>query len=71
MKLENVKVGAKVRVKTEMNEDVLWFYLRHRGSIGTVIKAPDEVGDVGVGFSDGSIDIGHYSNLKRIKEKHS
>lgn len=71
MKLENAKVGTKVRVKTEMNEDVLSFYLRHRGSVGTVIGAPDEDGDVLVEFADGYTDIGHYSNLKRIKEKHS
>ena len=49
----------------------LWFFTRHRGSIGTVIEAPDEDGDVHVEFSDGAQDIGHYSNLKRIKEKHS
>ena len=71
MKLENVKVGAKVRVKTEMNNGVLSFYLRHRGSVGTVIKAPDEDGDVEVQFDDGRTDFGHHSNLKRIKEKHS
>lgn len=71
MKLENVKVGTKVRVKTELTEDTLWFITRHRGSVGTVIEAPDEDGDVIVEFSDGSNDIGHYSNLKRIKEKHS
>ena len=71
MKLENVKVGTTVRVKTEMNMDVLSFYLRYRGAVGTVIKAPDDDGDVVVKFSDGSNDIGHHSNLKRIKEKHS
>ena len=71
MKLENVKVGTKVRVKTEMNNGVLSFYLRHRDSVGTVIATPDEAGDVNVEFSDGSTDMGHYSNLKRIKEKHS
>ena len=71
MKLENVKVGTKVRVKNEMNDAVLGFFTRHQGSVGTVIVAPDEDGDVKVEFSDGSIDIGHYSNLKRIKEKHS
>lgn len=71
MKLENVKVGTKVRVKTKMNEDVLSFYIRHQGSVGTVIEAPDVDGDVMVEFSDGAQDIGHHSNLKRIKEKHS
>lgn len=71
MKLENVKVGTKVRVKTEMHEDVLSFFVYHRGSVGTVIEAPDEGGDVTVEFSDGAIDSGHHSNLKRIKEKHS
>lgn len=71
MKLENVKVGTKVRVKTEMNEDVLQFYTRYRGSVGTVVESPDEDGDVLVKFSDGRTDIGHHSNLKRIKEKHS
>lgn len=71
MKLENVKVGTTVRVKTEMGVDVLSFYLRHRGAVGTVIATPDEDGDVNVEFSDGSTDMGHYSNLKRIKEKHS
>lgn len=71
MKLENVKVGTKVRVKTEMNKGTLSFCTRHQGSVGTVIKAPDSDGDVAVEFSDGAIDIGHYSNLKRIKEKHS
>ena len=71
MKLANVKVGTKVRVKTEMNDDVISFFVRHRGAVGTVIKAPDVDGDVTVEFSDGTTDIGHYSNLKRIKEKHS
>lgn len=71
MKLGNVKVGTKVRVKTEMHEDVLAFYTRHRGSVGTVIGAPDEDGDVEVQFDDGRTDFGHHSNLKRIKEKHS
>ena len=71
MKLENVKVGTKVRVKTDMNNGVLSFYLRHRGSVGTVIEPPDVDGDVKVKFSDGIVDVGHYSNLKRIKEKHS
>ena len=71
MKLENVKVGTTVRVKTEMNEDTLSFYTRYRGAVGTVIKAPDEDGDVLVEFNDGRTDYGHYSNLKRIKEKHS
>jgi hypothetical protein len=71
MKLENVKVGTSVRVKTEMNEDVVSFFSRHRGAVGTVIGAPDVDGDVTVEFSDGATDIGHYSNLKRIKEKHS
>ena len=71
MKHENVKAGTKVRVKTTMNNDVLSFYLRHRGVVGTVMASPDEDGDVNVEFSDGSTDFGHYSNLKRIKEKHS
>ena len=71
MKLENVKVGTSVRVKTAMNNGVLSFYLRHRGAVGTVIEAPDEDGDVRVEFSYGSTDFGHHSNLKRIKEKHS
>lgn len=71
MKLENVKVGTKVRVKTELDEDVLSFFRRYRGAVGTVIEAPDEYGDVRVEFSGGYTDIGHHSNLKRIKEKHS
>ena len=71
MKLENVKVGTTVRVKTDMYNGVLAFYLRYRGAVGTVIEAPDEDGDVYVEFSDGSTDYGHHSNLKHIKEKHS
>jgi len=71
MKLENVKVGTTVRVKTEMCSGPLTFYMRYWGAIGTVIEAPDVDGDVLVEFSDGTTDIGHYSNLKRIKEKHS
>ena len=71
MKLENVKVGTTVRVKTEMNASTLVFYTRYRGSVGTVIETPDGDGDVRVEFSGGYTDIGHYSNLKRIKEKHS
>ena len=66
MKLENVKVGTKVRVKTEMYGGVITFYMRYRGAVGTVIKAPDVDGDVLVEFSDGYTDIGHYSNLKRV-----
>lgn len=71
MKPENVKVGTKVRVKNEMNDAVLGFFTRHRGSVGTIKTKPDVDGDVKVEFSDGVQDIGHYSNLKRIKEKHS
>ena len=71
MKFENVKVGTKVRVKTKMNDDVTPFFRRHLDTVGTVIESPDSGVDVKVEFSDGSIDIGHYSNLKRIKEKHS
>ena len=71
MKLENVKVGTTVRVKTELNNGTLWFYRRHRGSVGTVIEVPDKDGDVKVEFSGGIVDIGHHSNLKRVKEKHS
>lgn len=71
MKLENAKVGTKVRVKTELSGGVLTFYMRHHGAVGTIIKAPDVDGDVEVEFSDGRTDWGHYSNLKRIKEKHS
>jgi len=71
MKLENVKVGTKVRVKTEMHEYTLSFFPRHRGSVGTIKTKPDTGGDVIVEFSDGAQDIGHYSNLKRIKENHS
>ena len=71
MKPENVKVGTKVRVKTAMNNGVLTFFLRHLGAVGMVIELPNVNGDVEVEFSDGITDIGHYSNLKRIKEKHS
>ena len=71
MKLENVKVGAKVRVKTEMHKGALSFCMRYQGTKGTVIESPDSDGDVVVEFGDGTTDIGHYSNLKRIKEKHS
>ena len=71
MKIENVKVGTTVRVKTGMNDGVLSFYTRYRGSVGMVIDAPDEDGDVLVEFSDGRTDYGHHSNLKRIKAKQS
>ena len=72
MKLENVKVGTKVRVKTEPPRGgSLTFYMRYWGSVGTVIEPPDVDGDVAVEFSDGTVDVGHYSGLKRIKEKHS
>lgn len=71
MKLENVKVGTKVRVKTETRSVPLTFYMCYWGAVGTVIEPPDVYGAVKVEFSDGIVDIGHYSNLKRIKEKHS
>lgn len=71
MKLENVKVGTKVRVKTETNAGTLPFFVYHLGSVGTVIEPPNVDGDVTVEFSDGAVDSGHHSNLKRIKEKHS
>ena len=71
MKLENVKVGTKVRVKHSMNPDGLAFWANYRGKVGTVIAAPDEDGDVRVDFGSDRTDIGHYSNLKRVKEKHS
>lgn len=68
MKLKNVKVGAKVRVKITITPDRLAFYTRYRGTVGTVLEEPDEDGDVYVAFDSGHTDIGHYSNLKRIKE---
>lgn len=71
MKLENAKVGTKVRVKTGTCGGSTTFYMRYWGSVGTIIEAPDVDGDVQVEFSDGRTDWGHYSNLKRIKEKHS
>ena len=71
MKLENVKVGTKVRVKTAPTRSSLDFYMRYWGSVGTVIEPPNSGGDVKVEFRDGSTDFGHYSNLKRIKEKHA
>ena len=71
MKLENVKVGTKVRVKQKQVLGQTPFWMGRLGTIGTVIEAPDEDGDVRVEFSDGSVDFGHYSNLKRIKGKHS
>ena len=71
MKPENVKVGTKVRVKLNMNLHELAFYKHYHGNVGTVISEPDEDGDVRVEFGSGDTDTGHYSNLKRVKEKHS
>jgi len=68
MKLKNVKVGTKVRVKSTMNSSVLAFYSDYHGTVGTIIAASTEDGDVRVEFSNGTTDIGHHSNLKRIKE---
>lgn len=73
MELKDVYVGQLVRVVDTVpakgcNYDTFSVYGERRG---TVIKAPDEDGDVIVEFSDGRADIGHHSNLKRIKEKHS
>lgn len=70
MKLKNVKVGTKVRVKTNMNPRGLAFWRKHRGTVGTINGTPDKDGDVSVEFSVGVTDIGHYSNLKLVKEKH-
>ena len=71
MKLENVKVGTKVRVKQKQELGQTPFYTGWLGSVGTIVCTPDEDGNVVVEFSDGYTDLGHYSNLKRIKEKHS
>ena len=71
MKLENVKVGTKVRVKQKQALGQTPFCTGRLGSVGTIVASPDIDGDVVVEFSDGRNDFGHYSNLKRIKEKHS
>lgn len=71
MKLENVKVGTKVRVKLQQSDSTTRFYSRYCGVVGIIISPPDEDYDVKVEFSDGTTDFGHHSNLKRIKEKHS
>lgn len=71
MKLENAKVGTKVRVKLQQSDDTTQFYSQYWGAVGIIISPPDKDADVKVEFSDGRTDFGHYSNLKRIKEKHS
>lgn len=71
MKLENVKVGTKVRVKQKQELGQTTFYTGWLCSVGTIVCTPDSDGDVEVEFTDGTTDLGHYSNLKRIKEKHS
>ena len=78
MKLKNAVIGQVVQIKdiheppTEGDARICYRYgVTVEEHEGVIVSEPDEDGDVKVEFSDGSNDIGHHSNLKRIKEKHS
>lgn len=69
MKLVNCKVGTKVVVKTSQDESTdLRFYSRNINEVCTITELPDGAGDVRVSVdSDGSLDIGHHTNLRKYK----
>ena len=67
MKLENVKVGQFIKVKSTADS----FSHQYVGSYGTVIQVEDATYDgnltVQVRFSSGGIDWGNHEDIKPIK----
>lgn len=68
MKLKNCVVGQRVQVKEDTNPSTLNFIRSFRGQQATIIESPDRDGDVRVQLDSGRTDIGHHTNLRKIKE---
>lgn len=69
MKLVNCKVGTKVVVKAnQVRSAELRFYSRHIGQVCTITKIPNAYGYVDITVdSDGSVDTGHHTNIRKYK----
>ena len=67
MELKDCVLGQRVQVKEEHIRG-LFFCSRFRGEYGTITTEPDNDGDVGVVFDRGGDDVGHHTNLRKIKE---
>ena len=69
MKLVNCKVGTKVVIKASQGLGTkLRFYSRHLGQVCTITKIPNAHGYVDITVdSDGSVDTGHHTNLRKYK----
>lgn len=68
MKLKNCVVGQRVQVKEDINPSTLNFIRSFRGQEVTIIGSPDVDGDVRVLLDNGDTDVGHHTNLRKIKE---
>ena len=66
MKLVNCKVGTKVVIKVSQKAN-LRFFSHNAGKICTITRVPDGDGDVRVQVdSDGSADVGHHTNIRKL-----
>ena len=68
MKLVNCKVGTEVVVKgSQKASPALRFWNSSLGTVCTIVALPDEDGDVMIERTDGCIDIGHHTNLRKYQ----
>ena len=65
MKLVNCKVGTKVVVKA-IQKVAVRFWGSSRDQVCTIIALPDGDGDVKIERTDGTLDIGHHTNLRKL-----
>ena len=66
MKLVNCKVGTKVVIKASQKAS-LRFFSDNVGQVCTITEVPDGDGDVRVQVdSDGSADVGHHTNIRKL-----
>lgn len=68
MKLKNCVVGQRVQIKELSNTQHLAFCRAHLGRYATIINEPDRDGDLTIRLDNGHTDIGHHTNLRKIKE---
>ena len=68
MKLVNCKVGTKVQVKgSQKASPNLRFESSFLAQVCTIVSLPDSDGDVRITRTDGTLDIGHHTNIRKYK----